>query len=88
MTETPGQPTQVPSLAYVTRPGLERLVLRNLGLNLVTLWFYRFWAKTRWRRHIWSNISLLGDPVEYTGTGAEMFKGFLIALAVLAPLFI
>lgn len=88
MTETPGQPTQVPILAYVTRPGLERLVLRNLGLNLVTLWFYRFWAKTRWRRHIWSNISLMGDPVEYTGTGAEMFKGFLIALAVLAPLFI
>lgn len=88
MTETPGQPTQVPSLAYVTRPGLERLVLRNLSLNLVTLWFYRFWAKTRWRRHIWSNVSLLGDPIEYTGTGEEMFKGFLVALAVLAPLFI
>jgi len=88
MTEKPGQQTQVPSLAYVTRPGLERLVVQNLGLNLVTLWFYRFWAKTRWRRHIWSNVSLLGDPIEYTGTGAEMFKGFLVALAVLAPVFI
>ena len=88
MTETPGQQTQVRSLAYVTRPGLERLVVQNLGLNLVTLWFYRFWAKTRWRRHIWSNVSLLGDPIEYTGTGAEMFKGFLVALVVLAPVFI
>lgn len=88
MTDAPGQQTQAPSLAYVTRPGLERLVLRNLGLNLVTLWFYRFWAKTRWRCHIWSNVSLLGDPIEYTGTGVEMFKGFLVALAVLAPVFI
>jgi uncharacterized membrane protein YjgN (DUF898 family) len=88
VTEAPGQPTQMPSLAYITRPGLERLVLRNLALNMVTLWIYRFWAKTRWRRHIWTSVSLLGDPIEYTGTGAEMFKGFLIALAVLAPLFI
>jgi len=47
MTKTPGQPIQVLSLAYVIRPGLEQLLLRNLVVNLVTLWFYRFWAKTR-----------------------------------------
>lgn len=82
------QPTAPPALVYRNRPGLPGLVLKNLLLNVVTLWIYRFWAKTRWRRHIWSNVSLLGDPVEYTGTGPEMFKGFLVALAFLAPFFI
>lgn len=81
-------PPLAPALVYRNRPGLPGLVLRNLGLNLVTFWIYRFWAKTRWRRHIWSNVTLLGDPIEYTGTGPEMFKGFLVALAFLAPFFI
>lgn len=76
------------ALVYRRRPGLAGLVVKNLFLNIVTLWFYRFWAKTNWRRHIWSNATLLGDPVEYAGTGWEMFKGFLVALAVLAPFFI
>jgi uncharacterized membrane protein YjgN (DUF898 family) len=81
-------PTPAPALVYRSRPGLPGLVLRNLFLNLVTFWIYRFWAKTRWRQHLWSNVSILGDPVEYTGTGPEMFKGFLVALAFLAPFFI
>lgn len=77
-----------PALVYRRRPGLVGLVLKNLCLNVLTLWFYRFWAKTNWRRHIWSNATLLGDPVEYAGTGGEMFKGFLVALAFVAPFFI
>ena len=38
------------------------------------------------RRYLWSNIRIDGDGLEYTGTGRELFLGFLIALAVLAPL--
>jgi Bacterial protein of unknown function (DUF898) len=82
------QPLAPKALVYRNRPGLPGLVFKNLALSLVTLWFYRFWAKTNWRRHIWSNVSLLGDPIEYTGTGREMFKGFLVALAFVAPFFI
>ncbi len=62
------------------------LLLNNLALNIVTLGFYRFWARTRLRRYLWGNVELLGDPFVYSGTGTELFKGFLVALAVLVPL--
>ncbi|MBL6638148.1 MAG: DUF898 family protein [Planktomarina sp.] len=54
------------------------------ALTVVTLGIYRFWARTRMRRYIWSSIVAEGDSFEYTGTGLEKFLGFLIALVVLA----
>lgn len=67
---------------------LARIVLANILLTLVTLGIYRFWAKTRVRRYLWSRTSLLGDAFEYTGTGGELLRGFLVVLVlVLAPLF-
>ena len=64
------------------------IVLVNLILTFLTLGIYRFWAKTRLRRYFLSRISFLGDRLEYTGTGKELFFGFLIVLAVLVPFFI
>lgn len=52
-------------------------------LNLVTLFFYRFWGRTRVRQYLWSRSSLLGDRFAYTGTGKEMFIGFLIVLGLI-----
>lgn len=63
-----------------------RIVLGNLVLTFLTLGIYRFWAKTRVRRYFISRISFLGDPLEYAGTGMELFKGFLIVLAIMVPL--
>ena len=54
------------------------------ALTVVTLGIYRFWARTRMRRYIWSSTVAEGDSFEYTGTGLEKFLGFLIALVVLA----
>ena len=51
-------------------------------LNIVTLTLYRFWGRTRVRQQPWRDTTLNGEPFEYTGTGMELFKGFLIALAV------
>ncbi|MCG8546578.1 MAG: DUF898 domain-containing protein [Alphaproteobacteria bacterium] len=62
------------------------IVLVNLILTFLTLGIYRFWAKTRLRRYFLSRIAFLGDRLEYTGTGKELFLGFLIVLAVLVPL--
>ena len=62
-----------------------RIVSVNLILNFMTLGLYRFWAKTRLRRYFLSRIAFLGDRFEYTGTGKELFVGFLIVLAILAP---
>ncbi len=54
------------------------IFIKNLLLGIITLGFYRFWGKTNLRRYIWSHVSLQGDRFEYTGTGGELFKGFLI----------
>ena len=60
------------------------LAVRTGALTVATLGIYRFWARTRLRRYIWSSIMPGGDSFEYTGTGLEKFLGFLIALVVLA----
>src|SRR5579862_9418883 len=72
-------------VAYANKPGLTGLLIKNFFLTVVTIGFYRFWARARLRRYFWSNIVIAGEPLEYTGTGLELFLGFLIALAVLAP---
>jgi uncharacterized membrane protein YjgN (DUF898 family) len=60
------------------------LALRTALLTLITLGFYRFWAKTRIRKYFWSATAPGGDPMEYTGNGLEKLLGFLIAVAFLA----
>ena len=67
---------------------LFRLYIVNLALSLVSLGFYRFWGKTRIRRYLWAGTRYLDEPLEYTGTGKELFLGFLVVLAVLLPLFL
>lgn len=67
---------------YVAHPGLGGIAISNFFLNLITLSFYRFWAKTRVRRHIWSSVQVNGEPVEYTGTGKELFFGFIVIMAL------
>ena len=74
---------QAVAVEYVKRPGLFSLSIVNFLLNLLTLFIYRFWAKTRVRRHIWASIRLNGEPLEYTGTGKELFLGALIVFLVL-----
>lgn len=52
--------------------------IKGLVLTILTLGIYRFWMKTALRRYIWSHLKLGGDAFEYTGTGGELFRGFLI----------
>ena len=67
-----------------TAGGLFGLVMHTSLLTLLTFGLYRFWAKTRVRRYIWSATAPGGDPFEYTGTGLEKFFGFLFAIVILA----
>ena len=62
--------------------------MRGALLELVTLGFYRFWLATDMRRHLWSHTSVGGDAPEYTGTAKELLIGFLVALAILAPVYL
>jgi uncharacterized membrane protein YjgN (DUF898 family) len=70
------------------RENFFNLLVRGSGLELVTLGFYRFWLVTDIRRHLWSNTVIEGDGAEYTGRGRELLIGFLIALAILVPIYL
>ena len=70
------------------RRGFFDLVARGAGLELVTLGFYRFWLVTDVRRHLWANTVVDGDAAEYTGRGRELLIGFLIAMAILMPIYL
>ena len=74
-------------LDYDGRVGeVAGIAVTNGLLGLVTLGFYRFWGKTRLRRYLWGRVGFDGDAFEYSGTGKELFIGFLVAIAVLIPL--
>jgi uncharacterized membrane protein YjgN (DUF898 family) len=57
----------------------------NALLIICTLGVYRFWAAARQRRYLWSRTQVIDDALEWTGTGKEMFIGFLIVIAILGP---
>ncbi|WP_428406869.1 YjgN family protein [Hyphococcus sp.] len=52
-------------------------------LNIVTLTLFRFWGRTHFRRRLWSDTTVGGEPLEYTGKGLELFIGFFIAIFTL-----
>jgi uncharacterized membrane protein YjgN (DUF898 family) len=81
-------PLPVPVSFSGGRGEFRRLVTRGAGLELVTVGFYRFWLATDIRRHLWSNTHIDGDAAEYTGRGKELLIGFLIALAIIVPVYL
>jgi uncharacterized membrane protein YjgN (DUF898 family) len=67
--------------------GFFGLSLLNGLLRILTLGVYHFWGKTEVRQRIWSAVRLDGEPLEYRGTGGELFRGFLVVFfLVLLPL--
>ena len=70
-----------------SRSDLAKISITNSVATLATLGIYRFWAKNRVRRYLWSRVSLHGDQAEYTGSGNELLRGFLVALPAIALLF-
>jgi uncharacterized membrane protein YjgN (DUF898 family) len=83
LTPATGQSEPSQHFVYDGRLGeLFGIFFTNLLFSIITLGFYRFWAKTRMRRYIWSRVSLNGDAFEYTGTGGELFIGFLIVVGL------
>jgi uncharacterized membrane protein YjgN (DUF898 family) len=62
---------------------LTGLSFLNFFLSIITLGIYGFWGRTEVRRRIWSSVNLAGEPLAYTGTGKELFVGFLVVFGVL-----
>lgn len=69
-----------------TKGEIYKVWIKNLLLMIVTFLVYRAWAKTRMRKYIWSHYVIAGDPLRYTGTGGEIFKGYVIAALIFAVL--
>ena len=64
-----------------------RLLIRGAVLLMITFGIYRFWLTTDIRRFLWANTEIAGESVEYTGTARELLIGFLIAVALLVPIY-
>ncbi len=65
-------------IGYDGRLGdVYKIWLLNIFLTVITLGIYSFWGKTRMRRYVSGSFKLGGDHFEYTGTGKELFIGFL-----------
>ncbi len=85
---SPAVPPPMPVAFAGDRADFFHLVKRGAGLEFVTLGFYRFWLATDIRRHLWSNTEIDGDAAEYTGRAKELLIGFLVALAILVPVYL
>jgi len=86
-----------PSLATASPAGLSfsgtgreflRLLVKGSLLQIPTFGFYRFWLTTKTRRPLGATPRLSDESFEYTGTAKEILIGFLIALAVLTPVYL
>ncbi len=63
------------------------IAFTNLLLTIVTLGVYSFWARARERRYLWSRTRFIDERLEWTGTGLELFIGWVLVLVLfLAPL--
>ncbi len=78
----------LPVTTSIRGASLAWITFGNTLLSILTLGIWSFWGKTRIRRYLWANIQIAGDPLHYTGTGFELFKGAIIALLVLMGLFV
>jgi uncharacterized membrane protein YjgN (DUF898 family) len=70
-----------------SRRAYWRLLIRGAMLLMVTLGIYRFWLTTDVRRFLWANSEIDGETLEYTGTPFELLLGFLVAVAILIPIY-
>jgi uncharacterized membrane protein YjgN (DUF898 family) len=74
----------VPRISWVhPAGGFLGLSILNSVLRILTLGVYHFWGKTEVRQRIWSAVRIDGEPLDYRGTGAELFRGFVIVFFVI-----
>lgn len=63
------------------------ILIINWLLTIVTLGFYYPWAKAKRLQYLYNATTLNDDSFEFHGTGKEMFKGFIKAIAILGVLY-
>ncbi|MFZ3072950.1 MAG: DUF898 family protein [Thermodesulfobacteriota bacterium] len=66
---------------------LLKLYIVNNILSIITLGIYYFWGKTKIRQYLYSQLEFMGERFHYTGTGRELFSGWVKASFIFAVLF-
>lgn len=59
-----------------------KIAIVNLLLTIITLGIYRFWATSREREYLWGQTQFIDERLEWTGTGKELFLGFVIVAVI------
>lgn len=69
--------------------GIEyfKIKMVNTILTICTLGLYYPWAKERTLKYLYSKNTFETTPFVFSGTGREMFKGFIKAIAILVVLY-
>jgi uncharacterized membrane protein YjgN (DUF898 family) len=88
MSDLVSQPVASGGVRFLgSRRAYWRLLIRGGILLMVTLGIYRFWLMTDVRRFLWANSEIDGETLEYSGTPFELLLGFLVAVAILIPIY-
>ncbi len=66
---------------------LFRIQVVNLILSIITIGLYYPWAKARKLVYLYSQTTFEQQPFVFTGTGKEMFRGFIKAFLFVALLY-
>lgn len=80
------QPENVLSF-HASGATLLGIMLKNWLLNIITLGLYYPWARVEILKLYWHSTQLNGTPFSFTGTGQEIFKGFIKVMLVAAGVY-
>src|SRR5687767_2740216 len=64
-----------------------KIQIVNTILSILTLGLYYPWAKEKSLKYLYSKSTFEDTPFVFSGTGKEMFKGFVKALIILVVLY-
>lgn len=67
---------------------LARLAIHGLLFTALTFGLYRFWYVTKLRQYLWAHTRLGRYPFEFTGRPVDLIVGFIMAVAILLPLYL
>lgn len=72
-------PEESISLSYTGRwQDVAKLAITNSILTFLTLGIYSFWGRVRIRKYLWAHTQVNKSPLEYHGTGGQLFVGFIL----------
>jgi uncharacterized membrane protein YjgN (DUF898 family) len=64
-----------------------KIKIVNIIFSILTLGLYYPWAKAKTLSYLYSHTSFEDQPFAFTGTGKEMFKGFIKAVLIIMVIY-